>query len=137
MTEITVLHLSTALIQNRGGEVLLVRKRDTAIFMQPGGKIDPGETPARALIRELDEELGLEITESQLHPLGEFQASAANEPGRQLQAHLFRVTELRNLQGLSPAQEIAELAWVNPRHTGLLSLAPFTRDKVLPLAISG
>lgn len=136
MTEASVLYLSTALIQNRGGEVLLVRKRDTAIFMQPGGKIDPGETPRQTLIRELEEELGLSVGDPDLLHLGQFIAPAANEDSTIIKAHLFRVSA-PDATRLSPSQEIAELAWANPRHTGLMALAPFTRNTVLPLAISG
>ena len=39
------------------GHVLLVRKADTRFFMQAGGKIEPGEEPAAALVRELHEEI--------------------------------------------------------------------------------
>ena len=50
-----------ALISNAAGRVLLVRKRGTAAFMQPGGKRDPGEDDVTALSREIAEELGCSV----------------------------------------------------------------------------
>ena len=43
------IRIAAALIRNERGEVLLVRKRDTQAFMQPGGKLEPGESAAAAL----------------------------------------------------------------------------------------
>ena len=129
------LSIAAALIRNAAGEVPLVRKKETRAFMQPCGKIDAGETSPQALIRELKEELGLEIIEADLVSLGRFEAEAANEPDTHLTADLFALKQ--PVEEAHPAQEIAQAIWVNPRHTGLLPLAPFTRDTVLPLAISG
>ncbi|HZP68639.1 MAG TPA: NUDIX domain-containing protein [Pseudolabrys sp.] len=53
-----VISVVAALIRDEQGRVLLVRKRGTAAFMQPGGKRDPGESELAALARELTEELG-------------------------------------------------------------------------------
>jgi 8-oxo-dGTP pyrophosphatase MutT (NUDIX family)/GNAT superfamily N-acetyltransferase len=54
-------------IVRRGGEVLVCRNRDTQHFV-PGGRLEPGETPADAAKRELLEETGWEIAD--LRPLG-------------------------------------------------------------------
>ncbi|MHB9005113.1 MAG: NUDIX hydrolase, partial [Coriobacteriia bacterium] len=56
-----VIRVAAALIVDEGGRILLVRKRGTTVFMQPGGKYEPGETAAETLSRELHEELGLRI----------------------------------------------------------------------------
>jgi mutator protein MutT len=48
-----------------GGRILLERRRsgpDTGRWDTPGGKVEPGESPAAALRRELREELGLDVT---------------------------------------------------------------------------
>ena len=59
------IRIAAALIDDGEGRVFLVRKRGTAAFMQPGGKIDPGETAFQALARELTEELRFTPTEAE------------------------------------------------------------------------
>jgi 8-oxo-dGTP diphosphatase len=49
------IEIVAALIRDDAGRVLLVRKRGTSAFMQPGGKRDPGEDDVAALAREIDE----------------------------------------------------------------------------------
>ena len=56
-----VISVVAALIRDADGRVLLVRKRGTAVFMQPGGKRDLGESDIAALARELVEELGCRV----------------------------------------------------------------------------
>ncbi len=122
--------IAAAVITDEGGRLLLVRKAGTQAFMQPGGKIEAGEAPIAALVRELREELGLSLADGGARFLGVFSAPAANEPGRTVEAALFQV---RADGPAAPASEIAEMAWVDPRRCGRLDLAPLTREHVLPL----
>jgi len=120
-----------ALIRDDTGRVLLVRKRGTAAFMQPGGKRDAGESDVAALSREIVEELGCRVTANSARPLGVFDCAAANEPGFRVQAAVYAV----NVEGaITPQAEIDEMVWVDPRALPDLHLAPLTRDHVLPLA---
>jgi 8-oxo-dGTP diphosphatase len=120
-----------ALATRADGHMLVVRKRGTTTFMQPGGKIEPGESRIAALEREIAEELGCAIVPGSAWPLGVFEAEAANEPGERLHATLYRVV----LSGaVAPAAEIAEIAWIDPAAPAAMPLAPLTRDHVLPLA---
>lgn len=57
----SIIRVAAALIEDGAGRLLLVRKAGTSCFMQAGGKIEPGEDPAAALLRELDEEIGLRV----------------------------------------------------------------------------
>ncbi|QVM92489.1 NUDIX domain-containing protein [Pseudomonas entomophila] len=124
------IRIAAALLIDPQGRTLLVRKRGTQAFMQPGGKIDAGESPAQALVRELHEELGLRVDPGQAVHLGSFSAPAANEPGFVVQAELFRVD---SAEAVAPAAEIEEVLWLAANQAPDLNLAPLTRDLILPL----
>lgn len=124
------LRIAAALLIDPQGRTLLVRKRGTVAFMQPGGKIDAGESPIEALVRELHEELGLRIDPAQAVHVGQFSAPAANEPGYLVQAELFRVD---SAEAVTPAAEIEEVVWLAADQAPALELAPLTRDLILPL----
>jgi 8-oxo-dGTP diphosphatase len=126
-----VIRIVAAVVLDKAGRVLVVRKRGTDSFMQPGGKIEPGESPVEALAREVREELGTGFDESTVRALGRFAAPAANEPHHVVDADLFMV-RLDDVP--RPAAEIVELAWVDPTAPGDLELAPLTRHTVLALA---
>jgi len=126
-----IISVVAALIRNNEGYVLLVRKRGTAAFMQPGGKRDAGESDVEALSREIVEELGCRVIENRTQALGVFDCVAANEPGFQVRAAVYAV----NVEGaVRPQAEIDQVVWVNPRALPDLHFAPLTRDHVLPLA---
>ncbi|MBP5947447.1 MULTISPECIES: NUDIX hydrolase [unclassified Pseudomonas] len=124
-----IIHIAAALLLNADGQTLLVRKRATTAFMQPGGKIEAHELPVQALARELEEELGLVIDPSQATFLGQFSAPAANEPGFVVQAEIFQLTINAEV---FPAAEIEEVIWGDPATDPALELAPLTRDLILP-----
>lgn len=121
------IHIAAALLLDTEGRSLLVRKRGSAIFMQPGGKIDPGESPLQALVRELEEELCLRIDPAHARPLGQFRGPAANEPGFEVCCELF---EVRTEQAVQPAAEIEEARWVSSPEG--LEVAPLSRDQIFP-----
>ena len=58
------------MITDGQGRCLLVRKRGTEYFMQPGGKPEIGEASEAALIRELEEELNFLVSPEELVPVG-------------------------------------------------------------------
>lgn len=104
-----VLVAAVALI-DADGRVLLARRpagKDMAgLWEFPGGKVDPGETPEAALIRELEEELGIETWNSCLAPLT-FASHAYDS------FHLLMpLYACRRWQGTPRPREGQELAWV-------------------------
>lgn len=124
------IRIAAALVLRGNGDALLVRKRGTSAFMQPGGKIEPQETSEEALIRELFEELRLAADISDLAFLGQFQALAANEPDHIVIADTFRL-HVEDAAIIATA-EIEEVRWVSPVDPGDLPMAPLTEHHILP-----
>ena len=81
--------------------------------------------------KAIAEELGCRLVLDSIRPLGEFEAIAANEPGRRVHAGLYGIDVTGDI---APGQEIDETVWVDPASPPDIVLAPFTRDHVLPLA---
>ena len=107
----TVLVSAVALI-DADGRVLISQRPEgksmAGLWEFPGGKVEPGETPEAALIRELHEELGIDTWESCLAPLTF--ASHAYEDFHLLMP-LFAC---RKWQGTLQSREGQALKWVRP-----------------------
>lgn len=57
------------IVYDENGDVLTVTRRNTDILSLPGGKVDPGESAAEAVIRECFEETGIILKEEKLVPV--------------------------------------------------------------------
>ncbi len=97
---------------DRDGRVLLTErpagKEMAGLWEFPGGKVEAGETPEAALMRELDEELGIETWESCLAPLT-FASHSYDD------FHLLMpLFACRKWKGQPTAREAQRLAWARP-----------------------
>ena len=118
-----IIVVSAVALIDRDGRVLLAQRpagRSMAgLWEFPGGKVEFGETPEAALIRELDEELGIDTAESCLAPLT-FASHGYDD------FHLLMMVFVcRKWSGTPRPMEGGELAWV--RATNL-------RDYEMPTA---
>ena len=104
--------VSAVALIDRDGRVLLAQrppdKTMAGLWEFPGGKVEPGETPEAALIRELREELGIDTWNSCLAPLS-FASHSYDD------FHLLMpLFACRKWQGIPMARENQTLKWVYP-----------------------
>lgn len=119
-----LLVVAAALIDSDGR--VLIAKRPRAKMMGglwefPGGKVNEGETPEAALVRELKEELGIEVETSCLAPIA-FSSCASGD------FHLLMpLFACRKWKGSAQALEAEALAWVRPRDFAAYDMPPADR----------
>ncbi|RZJ17957.1 MAG: (deoxy)nucleoside triphosphate pyrophosphohydrolase [Brevundimonas sp.] len=117
----TVLVVAVALIDPDGRVLIAQRpegKQLAGLWEFPGGKVEAGERPEQALIRELKEELGIDVNEACLAPF--VFASHAYES-----FHLLMPLYLcRRWSGVVVRHEHAALAWVKPNQLSDYPMPP-------------
>ena len=109
----TLMLVSAVALIDRDGRVLLAQRPEgksmAGLWEFPGGKIEHGETPEAALIRELEEELGINTWQSCLAPLTFASHSYAS-------FHLLMpLFACRKWEGTPRSKEGQSLKWVKPR----------------------
>ncbi|MEX1061421.1 MAG: (deoxy)nucleoside triphosphate pyrophosphohydrolase [Methyloceanibacter sp.] len=125
-----VIVAACALLDGEGA--VLIAKRPAGrplagLWEFPGGKFEAGEEPEEALIRELHEELGIDIAKRDLTPLT-FASHAYPD------FHLLMPVYLcRRWQGCVAAHEGQELLWVKPDALHLYDMPP--ADEPLKIAL--
>lgn len=125
-----VLVVAVALV-DADGRVLIAQRPEgksmAGLWEFPGGKVDPGETPEAALIRELREELGVDTEESCLAPF----TFASHRYER---FHLLMPLYLcRRWQGTPQPREGQTLAWVAPNRLREYPMPPADKPLVAML----
>ena len=117
-----VLLVVAAALVDQDGRVLICKRPShkslAGLWEFPGGKVDEGETPEIALIRELDEELGIQVTSACLAPF----VFASHSLGS---VHLLMCLYLcRRWDGLIVTREHEALAWVRPNDMARYPMPP-------------
>jgi len=125
-----VLVVAVALV-DADGRVLIAERPEgktmAGLWEFPGGKVGDGETPESALIRELNEELGIDVHESCLAPLS-FASHAYERFHLLMPLYVCRVWK-----GVVQSREGQRLRWVRPNALSDIPMPP--ADKPLVAAL--
>jgi 8-oxo-dGTP diphosphatase len=117
----------------RDGEVLISQRRaDQSLPLQwefPGGKVEPGEAPVDALVRELREELGIEVAVGRVWDVL-FHAYPTFDL-------VMLVYACRIAAGEPRAVEVAAIAWAQPGDLHAWDILPADRPLVVRLERDG
>ncbi len=123
----TVLVAAVALI-DADGRVLIAKRPEgksmAGLWEFPGGKVHDGELPETALVRELDEELGIDITETCLAPFT-FASHVYEDFHLLMPLYLCRIWK-----GQPEPMEGQELKWVPPVRLGDFPMPPADKPLV-------
>ncbi len=126
-----VLLVAAVALVDADGRVLIAQRPEgktmAGLWEFPGGKVGAGETPEEALIRELAEELGIDVTENCLAPFT-FASHGYDDFHLLMPLYVCRVWNgsVRPLEGQS-------LKWVRPMRLGDYPMPPADRPLVAML----
>lgn len=117
--DIPTIRVVAAVIDEGGGRYLITQRRPTAVLPLmwefPGGKVEPGESDANALMREVRHRLGVEVSVGQL-------ISFVSHPYEHYVVDLF-LYECRIIMGAPAARNVHAFKWVT---SGDFDRYPFT-----------
>ena len=130
--ELPIITVAAAALVNPQGELLVAQrpkgKSMAGLWEFPGGKLEPGETPEAALIRELGEELGIDTDHSCLSPVA---FASHSYPKFHLMMPVFAIRQWR---GEIKGMEGQATQWIAPKKLWSLPMPP-ADEPIIPLLI--
>lgn len=104
---------SVNLIANNNGKVLFIRRISSnwanGKLQLPGGKVEVGESPTAAVIREAKEELGVALSQDDIYPIG---VLFVNDNGNEYYAMQFGIRSGNDYQyKIAEPDKCSELVW--------------------------
>ena len=133
----TILTVVALALMDATGRVLMqqrpVHRAHGGLWEFPGGKVEAGEGPSAALVREISEELGLAVAPGDLFPI----SFAAHEPTGEAQIAerplVLLLYGCRHWQGTPVCEPGAALVWATPDKLAKLPMPPLDRPLLAAL----
>jgi mutator protein MutT len=111
-------------------KVLVERSAGKEYFIHPGGKLEPGETPKQAAVRELKEELQIDVREEDLEPFDKNIAPAANSPEVDVHMDVFLV---KKWQGeIKLGYNVEEFRWLTSNLPTDIKIGSIMEHETIP-----
>ena len=114
----------------RDRKVLVSRSAGKDIFIHLGGRIELGETAKQALIRELKEEIQIDVQESDLELFDRNSAPAANSPEVDVHMDVFMVKQWHG--EITPDNEVEEIRWLTSDVPKDLKIGSIMEHETIP-----
>lgn len=123
------------IIENTSGQILLCKRggevdSDNGKWENAGGRVDPGEVPEQTAIRELKEELGIDINPDDLKL--QFVSKSTDGKDRTWEVYIFKTIALVEPKIMEP-DKCTELRWVNKEALANMDLAEYARQDYINL----
>lgn len=120
----TLLTVVAIALLDQADRVLMQRRPESrahgGLWEFPGGKVEPGEGPAAALVREIAEELSITIDMADLVPL----TFAANPEATGVRPLVLLLYTCRRWEGVPAPEPGAQLQWLNAEALSALPMPP-------------
>lgn len=97
------------LVEIKDNQLMLVKVRENTKYYFPGGKIEDNEAPIDALLREIQEELGVHLEKHELHHMGNVIGPAY--PDATMTVSLACFKSIKPIENFSAESEITEIKW--------------------------
>lgn len=111
-------------------KLLLLKSKGKEVFVAPGGKLEKDEDTKTALIRELKEELGIDVEKVDIE---EFNTSYAQATGNESKMLRMDTCLVKKYQGeLKPDNEIEEMLWINSKIPEGIKIGSIFKHKIIP-----
>ena len=99
---------ASAFVYFKDNKILLTRTRNNTIWYNAGGKIEKSETPKQTVIRELKEELSLNLKDNEIRYLGNI---TTDNHDKTTIVSLECFTTDKKVENIIPSAEISEVKW--------------------------